>query len=420
MMSKWGWGMLLTVGGLSCGQPVVVGLADRSQRSPPFAPRSIARAMRLLLIHPWAGSPSRQELYIELQERTGWDLRIVTAKRWRDDYARMVVATRAPRLEGELVALPVGLSGNIPLHFFKSRLRHYIREFAPDCVYIYHEPYAVVTWQVLQAAKAVTSAPVGVRSSQNVSKRYPLPFRWMERSVYRRSDFAVVVTDNVAAVMRGKGYAKPIHVVPMPVDVALFVPGDPPTESAQLRIGYVGRLVPEKGVDTALKALAALAPGSATLTVVGDGPQGGELRQLADDLGVGRSVTWRGSLDRGATAAAYQDIDVVVVASRATPSWQEQFGRVVIEAAAAGVAAIVTRSGELPYLVASLGAGWTVEEDDSVGMAEILTGCCDDRAALRQAGATARREVVAKYADEVIVGQLVAAFEAAVKSGGRA
>ena len=371
-----------------------------------------------MLIHPWAGLPSRQTLYIGLEEATGWDLLIVTAKRWKDDYGRIVDATPAQQLRGRLLALPVGLSGNIPLHFFMGRLKHQISEFSPDCIYIYHEPYAVGTFQVMRAAKAVTSAPVGIRSAQNINKRYPTPFRQWERSVYRQSAFAVVVSENVAQVMRTKGYERPISIIPMPVDTGTFFPGLERQASAPLRIGFVGRLVPEKGVDTTLKALATLPSGTAVLTVIGDGPQLPALEELAGSLGVAEAVTWRGSLDREATAEAYRAFDVVLVPSKATARWREQFGRVVIEAAATGVPVIATRSGELPFLVESLGAGWIVEEDDAAAMAHILQTLCEDRDSLVEAGHRARRSVEERYSDQAIVRQLIDTFTKAVSGGG--
>jgi L-malate glycosyltransferase len=371
--------------------------------------------VRLLLMHPWAGLPSRQALYQRLQDKTGWDLMIVTAARWRDDYGRMVEAHPGPDLRAELVALPVGLTGNIPLHYFRSRLRPHIRAFDPDCVYIYHEPYAAATWQMLRAAKAVTNAPVGVRSAQNIVKRYPLPFRQMEREVYRRSDFAVVVTDNVAQVLRDKGYTHPISIIPMPVDLAIYRPAErPPGPETTLRVGFVGRLVPEKGIDTAIQAVAMLPAGTASLTVVGDGPQRSELERMAGSLDAS-TVTFCGSLDQASTAAAYQDLDVVVVPSRSTPRWTEQFGRVVIEAAASGIPVIVTRSGELPFLVSTLGSGWVIEEGDAAGLADLLRRFSLDRAALRAAGAQARAAVIARYSDDAVVAQLIEAFTTAAR-----
>lgn len=366
------------------------------------------RPLRLLLFHPWAGLPSRQALYIGLEEETGWDLLILTARRWKDDYGRTVDAVPDPRLHGRLLPLPVGLSGNIPLHFVVGRLRHHIRDFRPDCVYIYHEPYAVGTFQVLRAAKAVSTAPVGIRSAQNINKRYPLPFRRWERTVYRHSDFAVVVSDNVASVMRAKGYDKPISVIPMPVDTGVFFPdgSDRTRRSGLLRIGFVGRLVPEKGVDTALRALAALPPGTASLTLIGDGPARDDLRQMAVSLGVSGAVEWRGSLDQTATAEAIRGFDVLLVLSRATPRWREQFGRVVIEAAASAVPVVATRSGELPFLVASLGAGWTVDEDDAAGVTLLLQEFMGNREALLEAGQRAQKAVEQRYTDRQVIRQL--------------
>jgi L-malate glycosyltransferase len=365
-----------------------------------------SRRARLVLFHPWAGLPSRQALYRQLEEETGWDLLIVTARRWKDDYGRMVDAAPDPALRGTLLPMPVGLSGNIPLHFVIGRLRHHIRAFRPDCVYIYHEPYAVGTYQVLRAAKAISDAPVGVRSAQNIDKRYPLPFRRWEEIVYRDSDFAVVVSDNVASVMRAKGYGKPISVIPMPVDTTLFHPDAGRESDGPLRVGFVGRLVPEKGLDTALRALATLAPGTATLTVIGDGPARDELTAMAGSLGVADAVTWLGSLDQTTTAEAIRGFDVLVVLSRATARWREQFGRVVIEAAASAVPVIATRSGELPFLVASLGAGWTVEEDDGDAVASILQELHDHRPTIEEAGSRALHAVEQQYTDAQVVHQL--------------
>ena len=294
-------------------------------------------------------------------------------------------------------------------------LKAHVQQFKPDCLYIYHEPYAVATFQMLRAAKSVSDAPVGVRSAQNLLKRYPTPFRQMEHHVYSNSDFAVVVSDNVADVMRQKGYKPPISVVPMPVDRDAFFPG-PEVVGGPLRVGFVGRLVPEKGVDTALRAIAALPRRSATLTVVGAGPEEANLRGLAARLGLEDAVHFTGWLDRGATAESYRHLDVVVVPSKETPIWQEQFGRVIIEAAASSVPSIVTRSGELPFLLADIGAGWVIDEDDHAIMAEILNRLCQNRTEAREAGQIARATVIRRFSDESVVHGLVETFEAAAST----
>lgn len=366
-------------------------------------------------MHPWAGLPARQSLYSKLADHTGWNIALLTAETWRDEYGNEIQAVAGQGTRTELLVSPIALKGNIPLHFFIGRLHHHVRHFNPDLVYIYHEPYAAATFQMLRAVRATSEVPVGVRSAQNLLKRYPIPFRQSEAYVYRESDFAVVVSDNVAEVMRHKGYRKPIDVIPMPVDLAIFKPTANRTARASgtFRVGFVGRLVPEKGADTAIKAIAESRDRGLTLEVIGSGPDEQRLRALADDLGVDDRINWRGALDRKALASAYCDLDLIVVPSRATHRWSEQFGRVVIEAAASEVPAVVSRSGELPFLVGQIGAGWTVGESDHRELAKVLLHLNSDRISLSDAAVRARKGVEARFSDEAIVASLAGALSAA-------
>ena len=369
-------------------------------------------------MHPWAGLPARRALYSKLGVATGWSIRLLTTSVWKDEYGKLVAASAEPQNGSDLVAVPVALKGNIPLHFFVGGLRKHVRAFRPDLVYIYHEPYAAATFQMLRATRAVTSAPVGIRSAQNLVKRYPVPFRQTERYVYRHSDFAVVVSETVGRTLRTKGYTKPIDVIPMPVDLARFTPrASPPTDSTRaLRIGFVGRLVPEKGLDTAIRALALTPPGAARLTVIGSGPDEPRARSLAAQLGVAARVTWRGALEHDEVARSYQDMDLIVVPSRPTPRWQEQFGRVVIEAAACAVPAIVSGSGELPNLINHLGAGWVAQDSEARTFATIIRHLHSERAELHETALTARTAVETTFSDDAIVQSLAATFARAAQN----
>ena len=106
-----------------------------------------------------------------------------------------------------------------------------------------------------------------------------------------------------------------------------------------------------------------------------------------------------------------------MVPSRKTARWSEQFGRVVIEAAAAEVPAIVTRSGELPSLIGQIGAGWTVGESDHEELARMLVHLDTDRLALHDAAVRARQGAEARFSDEAIVVSLAAALSAAAVRG---
>src|ERR1019366_4025527 len=70
-------------------------------------------------------------------------------------------------------------------------------------------------------------------------------------------------------------------------------------------------------------------------------------------------------------------MDIMCAPSQTTPSWKEQFGRMLVEAFASGVAVIGSDSGEIPNVVG--GSGLVVEEKDEAGWARAITDLIDDR-----------------------------------------
>src|SRR5260370_363119 len=90
-----------------------------------------------------------------------------------------------------------------------------------------------------------------------------------------------------------------------------------------LAIGCVGRLVPEKGVDTLLQALAENRAHRWHLTVVGDGPDRERLERLASDLRLAARVRWTGALPPEEVPKLWPELDVLVLPARGLPTWAE-------------------------------------------------------------------------------------------------
>ena len=130
---------------------------------------------------------------------------------------------------------------------------------------------------------------------------------------------------------------------------------------SDFHIGYVGRLVPEKGIDLLIRAAAQL-DGNWALSIIGTGPEKASLMCLVDTLGCERRVRFHGSLQHHALRKALASLDVLVSPSRTRPNWKEQFGRVLIEAMACRVAVIGSSSGEIPVVIGD--AGLVFREDD--------------------------------------------------------
>jgi len=141
-------------------------------------------------------------------------------------------------------------------------------------------------------------------------------------------------------------------------DSRLLAPGienlyiDAPREHApdpwQWRLLYLGRVVEQKGVHTAIEALAKL-PAQATLTIVGDGDERyrADLRELADRLGVGSRVEIAPKGPHGQALELYRRSDALLF----PVIWREPWGLVPLEAMAAGTVVLATgRGGSGDYL----------------------------------------------------------------------
>lgn len=116
-------------------------------------------------------------------------------------------------------------------------------------------------------------------------------------------------------------------------------------------IGFVGRLVSDKGADMLVRAFAALRPTNWRLSVIGDGPERKSLENLALELGVDKQVSFTGMLRGQALADTLNRHEIVVVPS----CWPEPFGIVALEALACGCVVLASDGGGLPDAVGSAG-----------------------------------------------------------------
>lgn len=294
-----------------------------------------------------------------------------------------------------LQVIPIRFNGNFHLHYYPT-LPRALTQLRPDVVHIDEEPYNLATWLAVKAARALRPSPrVIFFSWQNIRRRYPPPFSWMEREVLREADVALVGSESACAVWRAKGFTRPIHVIPQfGVDEQTFAPSDELGNRAAFVIGYAGRLVREKGVDVLIRAFARL-PNSTRLSVVGAGPELNALRALAHQLRVAERVTFRPSLPSTQMPEFYRALDAFVLPSRTLPNWKEQFGRVLVEAMACGVPVIASRCGEAPSVVGD--AGLIFDEEDDAALAEHLTALMAQPSRRAEIGRRGRARALAHF-----------------------
>lgn len=249
------------------------------------------------------------------------------------------------------------------LFLFREGLARALRELRPDIIDCNEEPFSLAMGQVLALRQALApQARLLFYSFQNIRKRYPPPFSLFEQWAFRAASAACVSVSEVGAVLRSKGYSRRLVINPPGVDQAVFRPL--PEARAALRaelglapeqpvLGYLGRLTPEKGVQDIVAALPAL-PEDTRLLVVGGGERGA-IEAQARALGVGERLVFTGAINRLDTPRYLSAMDALVVPSRTTARWKEQFGRVIAEAMLCGVPVIGSDSGAIPEVIGGTG-----------------------------------------------------------------
>jgi glycosyltransferase involved in cell wall biosynthesis len=349
--------------------------------------------MRVLMISKACVVGTYQRKLEELARQPGIELTVIVPPSWRDRSGELKLE-RVHTLGYQLLVEPMRFNGNFHLHYFPTVGRR-LRELCPTIVHIDEEPYNFATWHILWSARKIGARTV-LFSWQNLNRRYPFPFSMGERWALRTADCLIAGTDSAAAVWREKGYRGPLPVIQQfGIDPDLFSPSPAKdTHGGGFVIGYVGRLVQEKGVDTLIEAAARL-PGIWRLEIVGQGPERASLERLAHRLNVADRVAFNGQLPSTRLPALYRQLDVLVVPSRTRANWKEQFGRVIVEALACGVPVIGSDSGAIPDVVGD--AGLIVGENDVDALTnalQSLMGEPDKRRSLSTAG---RARALARY-----------------------
>lgn len=342
----------------------------------------------------------------------GVALTVVVPREWRGGGMRQTLE-RAHADGYELIQLPLRFPGSFHLHHYLG-LERVLADRRPDLAHVDEEPYNLATHRAVRSARDV-GAKTLFFTWQNLDRRYPPPFAGWERAVYRAVDGAIAGSRDAEAVLRAKGFRGPTWVIPqVGVDPDAYRPLEPPRprDAGRLHVGFAGRLVPEKGVDLLIDAIAGL-PG-VTLTVLGDGPERGRLRARAVDRGVLERVAFAPARPSTAMPAFYRALDALVLPSRTTRRWVEQFGRVLVEAMACGVPCIGAASGEIPNVLGD--AGLTFPEGDANALRQRLaelSGQPERRAALATAG---RARVLERFAMARVAEETLAAWRAIVGS----
>ncbi len=359
--------------------------------------------MRVLMLSK-AGVVGIYQPKLEAIASLGVDLTALVPPSWRDERGIQSLE-RAHTAGYQLRAIPIRFNGNFHLHHYPTLGRE-IRAVQPDIVHIDEEPYNLATWQALWQARRIGAKSLFF-SWQNIQRAYPPPFSWGEGWTLRHADYAIAGTDAAADTLRAKAYAGRLAVIPQfGASPELFHPPEYRPERP-FTVGYIGRLVPEKGIRVLLEAAAQL-DGDWRMRLVGGGSARDDMAALAHSLGTADKVAFIGQLPSGDLPAEYHKLDALALPSLTRPNWKEQFGRVLVEAMASGTPVIGSDSGAIPGVIGE--AGIITPEGDAAALANALRRMRDRPALRADLIKKGRARFLAHFTHERIAAATVAVY----------
>jgi glycosyltransferase involved in cell wall biosynthesis len=225
------------------------------------------------------------------------------------------------------------------------------------------------------------------------------------------------------------------HALPNGVDERFFAAASDP--AASNTVMFVGRLAPEKGVHLLLEAFVQVSASHPEALLELIGPQDLSPKQFVDPFGrdplidqisgfyqspdsfraklaaiaqpLGPRVSFRGPVPNDVMEGELARAGIFVFASL----WEEPFGIPVIEAMAAGLPVVVTRSGALPEIVEHGVTGIVVPRGDVTALANAIGGLLADPAKRAAMGRAARERARSRYGWDQCVRRLLELYEGA-------
>jgi glycosyltransferase involved in cell wall biosynthesis len=242
-------------------------------------------------------------------------------------------------------------------------------------------------------------------------------YRRLERSLARRTDRLIAVSDATAEdlVRLGVAHRTQFLVVPLGLDLSAYKsPDDRDRAGTRLALGvgedevlviYVGRVVPIKRLDVLIRAVAHArrAEAPVRLAIVGDGQMRPSLERLASELGIGQAVQFLGYQRDLPRLFAAADVAALSSDNEGTPVS-------LIEAAAAGLPAVATTAGGVSEVVTP-DSGVLVSAGDDRAMAEAIARLAAEPGLRERLGAAGREHVLARYTAERLVSDVERLYE---------
>lgn len=339
--------------------------------------------MKALIVYHAGAMLSARRIYRTLVQSRNIELTVIVPQQLKVDRvydsSEWLCVQREENCDGYcLVPVPLRNPFNYGQGFETESLRRFIQQIKPDIIHVLDEPTSGYLSQVvLQRFRTSRHPKVLFYGFDNLPFRLHLPSRLVWKLVWSQIAGGVAANSETLKNLRAAGFprSRPLERIFWGIPTDIFRPMDRNVLKKEMGldcehiVGFVGRLVSEKGLAWLLAAMKRL-PSNIHCLIIGSGPMRGKLELWSELPSLAGRVHLLDAKPVAELPRYLNCMDVLAVPSLTTIDWKEQYGRVIAEAMACGVPVVGSDSGAIPEVIDS--AGLIVPEGDVTALAEAL------------------------------------------------
>jgi glycosyltransferase involved in cell wall biosynthesis len=370
-----------------------------------------AQRLRVLFIARYRSAAMERKL-AWMRMQADLDLCLVRPALWEDEYGR---ADLPNAVNGyRTLSIPMLGRPSDPHRATYRTLTFDMLRMRPAIVHAEEEPDSISALQIALARRIFCpKALLFLHTWQNVDR----PKTWYVRAVTRLSlraaDAIFCANQGAVDLLHRMGFHGPTPLIPaIGVDTDLFTLRPERLHPESATIGYIGRFTPEKGIITLIDAFQrvqqAMPQRSSTLRLIGGGPQQAELTSYVAQSGLQEKVVFVPSQPPEEIVHELHGLDALVLPSLSTPVWQEQLGRVMLEAMACGIPVIGSDSGAIPEVIGD--AGQIFPEGNAAELAKCIERLLADADLRQQCIARGAQRAREQYSQQILAAKTIAFY----------
>jgi glycosyltransferase involved in cell wall biosynthesis len=360
--------------------------------------------MKVLVVSHSSVLKEHQQKLIILAEKHGHEIWLCTPPRWLEGGVNIEAYT-----------------GNTDIHYVKGRVFYpkktvhlylnageIIKKINPDIIHVEEEPFDFACFQFVSEAKK-RGKKVLFFTWENLRRGYNMVYTYFNNHSLLYADAAIAGNQEALDILREKNFKKPVQIIPQyGVNLEDFKTKKHRHDTGFFNVAYIGRLIAEKGLAHLVSACAGLA--NVKLHLAGTGNMENVLNGLIKHFKLEDRVKFYGHVERQAVPDFLLNMDCLALPSITTGVWKEQFGRVIIEAFAAGVPVIGSDSGEIPNVIGK--AGLIFKECNTQDLAAQIKKLSEDNGLYKDLQLKGLERVKLNYTNEVIAEKISNMYKA--------